>query len=73
MASINVPKVRGKMGEKQLSMTALANQLGITRITLTHYLREPGKMPYRVVAKMADILCDNKEEATAFFFDHQLS
>lgn len=73
MANINIPKVRGKMGEKRMSLTSLANQLGVTRSTLTHYMEEPGKMPYGVVAKMANILCDNTEEATAIFFDHRLS
>lgn len=67
MAGINIPKVRGKMGEKRMSLTSLANQLGVTRTTLNHYMEEPGKMPYGVVAKMANILCDTMEDATAFF------
>lgn len=72
MVQINIPKVRGKMGEKGLTITALANQLGIARNTLSHYLNEPEKTPYNVVSNMAAILCDTSEEATAIFFDPNL-
>lgn len=72
MVKVNVPKVRGKMGEKRITITALARQLGVTRSTLSHYLEEPGKMPYGVVSNMARLLCDSKEEASAIFFDSNL-
>lgn len=72
MVHINIPKVRGKMGERGLTITALANQLGIDRNTLSHYLNEPGKTPYNVVSGMAAILCETSEEAAAIFFDPDL-
>ncbi len=72
MVCVNIPKVRGKMGEKGLTISALSNKLGIDRNTLSHYLNEPGKMPYSIVANMAAILCDTSEEASNIFFDPDL-
>lgn len=68
MAHIDVPKVRGKMAERGLTITALSERLGINRNTLSSYFENPGKIPYEVVAQMASILCDSKEEASAVFF-----
>ncbi len=68
MVRVNIPKVRGKMAEKGYSITSLANMLKISRGTLTSYFSAPEKMPYNVVASLADILCDTAEEATAIFF-----
>ena len=68
MAHIDVPKVRGKMAEKGITLTRLAELLGINRNTLSSYFETPGKIPYDVVSEMANILCDNKPEAVAIFF-----
>lgn len=72
MITINVPKVRGKMAERGIDITALSEQLGVSRNTLSNYLKSPGKMPYNVMANMATILCDNSEEATQIFFANDL-
>ncbi len=72
MANINIAKVKGKMGEKGLSVSALASMLSINRNTLSNYLDHPEKTPYAVVSKMAEILCDSPEEASAIFFDSNL-
>ena len=68
MVRVNVPKVRGKMAEKGYSITSLANMLKISRGTLASYFSMPEKIPYRIVARLADILCDTMEEATSIFF-----
>lgn len=72
MVHVNVPKVRGKMAEKNMTLTSLAHELWVGRGTLSHYLEEPGKMPYGVVSNMARLLCDGADEATAIFFGTDL-
>lgn len=68
MTGIDVPKVRGKMAERGFDITSLSAELGISRNTLAGYFKHPGKTPYNVVAKMADVLCDDSAEATRIFF-----
>ena len=68
MVLVNVPKVRGKMAEKGYTITSLAKFLGVSRNTLSFYLENPNKMPYGVVAKMAETLCDTAKDATDIFF-----
>lgn len=68
MMNINVPKVRGKMAEQGLSISALSGKLGINRNTLAFYLNNPSKTPYGVVSEMASILCESKDEAEQIFF-----
>lgn len=72
MAFVDVPKVRGKMAEKGYTITSLSQVLGISRNTLTTYLETPSKMPYGVVSKMAEILCDTSSDATTIFFAKNL-
>ena len=68
MISINVPRVRGKMAEKEYTLTSLSNKLGISRTTLKNYLNNPEKMPYGIVDDLAEILCDSADEANHIFF-----
>lgn len=68
MAFVDVPKVRGKMAEKGYTITSLADILGINRNTLSLYLENPDKIPYGVIAKMADVLCDTPQNAAEIFF-----
>lgn len=68
MAFVDVPKVRGKMAEKGYTITSLSDCLGINRNTLSLYLENPDKMPYGVVSKMAEILCDTPKDAAGIFF-----
>lgn len=65
---VNVQKLRGKMAEKSITMTALAEMLGINRNTLASYFEKPEKIPYAVIANMAQILCDTTTEASTIFF-----
>lgn len=68
MRYINIPKVRGKMVERGYTVCALSKKLDICRNTLYTYLGNPEKMPYEIVARMAELLCDTQEEAAAIFF-----
>lgn len=68
MATIDVPRVRGKMAEKGYNITSLSGMLKINRNTLSAYLDDPQKMPYGVLSELAAILCDTPEEAKAIFF-----
>ena len=73
MVSIDVQKVRGKMAENGYTITSLSACLGIDRNTLSSYLKNPGKMPYSVVADLAALLCDTTEEANSIFFAKKLT
>lgn len=73
MYEINVPKLRGKMTEKNYTISSLANTLGIDRNTLAKYLSIPSKMPYDVMVKIAECVCDGKQEAMDIFFANQLT
>lgn len=68
MYHVDIAKVRGKMGEKQFSIRSLSEVLDIDRNTLAGYLKEPEKIPYRVLSNMALILCDSADEAKQIFF-----
>ena len=61
MVRINVSKVKGKMAERKIS-----------RSTLSSYLECPEKIPYSIIASMADMLCDNADEAGSIFFASDL-
>ena len=68
MVHVDVPKVKGKMAEKGYTITSLSEALGISRGTLSTYLEVPSKFPYSVVSRLAEMLCDNADEATHIFF-----
>lgn len=68
MVHVDVPRVKGKMAEREFSITSLANALGISRNTLSNYLDCPEKIPYSVISDMANLLCDTPEEAICIFF-----
>ncbi len=68
MYFVNVPKIRGKMGEKGYTITSLAVKIGVSRNTLAGYLENPNSIPYCKLAKMAELLCDNSIESAHIFF-----
>ena len=68
MVFVDVPKLRGKMAERGYNITSISEDVGVNRNTMSSYLENPGKMPYSVVAKLADILCDTRSEAAGIFF-----
>lgn len=72
MVTVNVPRVRGKMAEKGYNCTSISKELKISRNTLITYLNEPERMPYRIVAGLAELLCDDTAEAREIFFDENL-
>lgn len=73
MFYMDVPKIKGKMGEKGYNTTTLAKALGISRNTLSSYLAEPDKFPYDILEKLAVILFDNVEEARKIIFAQKLA
>lgn len=73
MHTVNVPKVRGKMAELGYNNTSFAKALNISRNTLAHYMDDPESIPYGVLHRMADILCDNRTEVMQIFFAENLS
>lgn len=68
MYQINISKIKGKMGEKNISITELSQQIGVSRNTLSSYFKNPAKMPYNIVSKMAQVVCDTQDEAVSIFF-----
>ena len=72
MYRINIAKVRGKMGEKGYNISTLANSIEINRNTMAEYMRNPSRMPYRVIERLAAILCESKEDAGDIFLTQNL-
>lgn len=73
MFEVNVNKIIGKISEKGYNKTSFSKQLGIDRNTLTAYLKTPDKIPYLTINNMANLLCDNMNEAANIFFGFQLT
>lgn len=67
MATVDIPRVRGRMAEKGYSITSLSGILKISRNTLSAYFDHPQKMPYDVVSELAAVLCDTPGEAKSIF------
>lgn len=72
MVTVDIRRLRGKMAENSYGISSFSDALGISRATLTSYLKEPSKMPYSIISKMASLLCDNIEEARNIFFASDL-
>lgn len=72
MYRVNVPKIRGKMGEKGYTIASLAQGIMVNRNTLAAYLEHPEKIPLGKLLMMADLLCDTPCEAALIFFDQDL-
>ena len=68
MYKVDVPKVRGKMAERGITMTQLSETLDISRNTLSGYFSTPTRIPYHTLSKMAEVLCDDQGEAAKIFF-----
>ncbi len=69
---MDVQKIRGKMAEKNYNITSLSAALGVSRNTLSGYFDTPEKMPYSIVGKIAELLCDSRAEAMSIFFASNL-
>lgn len=70
MVHVDVPKVKGKMAERGYTITSMAKSLKISRSTLSAYMELPEKIPYSVISRMAEILCDSTDEASSIFLLH---
>ena len=73
MYTINIAKVKGKMGEKGYTKTGLSELVGVNRNTLASYLSNPNNMPYEIMVKLAELLCDDEGEAREIFFAQELA
>jgi predicted transcriptional regulator len=65
---MNVPKLRGKMTEKGVSVTKLAKNIGTSRATLYRKLNN-GNITVSEATKIKDALNLTNVEARAIFFD----
>ena len=68
MYTIDIPKVKGKITEKGYTRTSFSDKLEVSRTTLANYLKKPDSIPYRKLAMMVNLLCDNDTEILSIFF-----
>lgn len=73
MYTVDLPKLRGKMGEKGYNITSLSRKVGVNRNTLSNYFANPATIPYGKIAALAETLCDNRQECVDIFFAVELS
>lgn len=66
---MNVNKLKGKIVEKGMNVTALAEQMGIDRATLYRKLKNSGQtLTIREVNKIVEVLELTEKEALEIFF-----
>lgn len=66
---INIPKLRGKLAEKEISVTELATDIGVSASTLYSKLNGQGAtLTIEEVVKIATSLALTKEEFNNIFF-----
>lgn len=70
---MNISKLLGKIAEKGLRKKDAAAIAEVSYPTFQKYLTNPDCMPYRVIQKLANALCDTKEEAVEIFFAAELT
>lgn len=74
MYTVDIPKFEGKIVEKGYTKKTFAeNVLHISRETLRNYMKKPENIPYEVLAKAAQALCDSREEVLLIFFVYKLT
>lgn len=73
MYTVDVPKVKGKMGEKGYNISSLSRKINVNRNTLTNYFNNPGAIPYEKLSAMASLLCDDSAECAKIFFAQKLT
>lgn len=69
---VDIPRVKGKMAECGYNITTFAQEIGVSRNTMSSYLANPKTIPYDKLATMAELLCDSKHEAAQIFFASDL-
>lgn len=74
MYEVDVPKFEGKIVEKGFTKKSFAEDvLKVSRETLRNYMKRPETIPYEVLSKAAQVLCDSPEEVLLIFFVHKLT
>lgn len=66
---MNIPKLKGKIVEKGLTVETLANEMEINRSTLYRKLESGEKFTVGEAQKIKNVLDLTDEEASAIFFD----
>lgn len=71
---MNVNRLKGKIVENGLNITAVAKEMGIDRATLYRKLNNKGEtLTIREAQNLVKILDINPDEATSIFFGHNVA
>ena len=73
MFQVDVPKLLGRMKERGYTQQSLSDAIEISRETLRNYLNNYATIPYRVLQKMAALLCSDAADAESIFFAPKLT
>ena len=68
MFHVDVDKLLGKITERRFTLSSLSDQIGVSRNTLSSYIKNPEKIPYDTINKIVAVLNLNQEESVAIFF-----
>lgn len=68
MFHVDVNKLLGKITERRFTISSLSDEIGISRNTLSSYLKNPDKFPYDIIVKISGALNLDAEESVAIFF-----
>ncbi|MCI7301481.1 helix-turn-helix domain-containing protein [Ihubacter massiliensis] len=70
---IDIKAIKEIMGGKDMSNIALANKIGVNRNTLRTYFKNPEKMPYEIILKIALVLDIPDNRIRGIFFKQKLT
>ena len=73
MFIVNTGKLLGRIFERGYNKTTFSEAVEINRNTLNSLLKNPAKIPYEKIDKMATVLCYDYEDAQSIFFAYKLS
>ncbi len=68
MFHVDVDKLLGKIKERRFTIKSLSDAIGISRNTLSEYIKNPEKLPYDVINKIVSVLHLDCEESMSIFF-----
>lgn len=73
MFTVNVPELKGRMAARGKNIAGLSREMGISRNTLSHYLKNPSNITYSTINQIATILDMEAGEAQTIFFNTNLT
>ena len=68
MLHVDVDKLLGKIKERRFTIKSLSDEIGVSRNTLSEYIKKPEKIPYDIINKIVSALHLNYEESVSIFF-----